>query len=88
MTLSERLRAHADVDFDGLFREAADELDRLTARVVELERQLHQPSEIFLQCAKHLGQPWPLTVWTTGNPPPIQVCPNCKHQGALESKHE
>lgn len=29
MTLSERLRSHADVDFDGLFREAADELDSL-----------------------------------------------------------
>lgn len=51
-TLSERLRT--GVDDPGIFDEAADELDRLTARVAELEGALRRLWPVFDKATKGL----------------------------------
>lgn len=78
-TLSERLRT--GVDDPGIFDEAADELDRLTARVAELEKMLQPPKQGMLSMS-HCG------CWKSqyiGEEAHEYKCPT---HAALEHKHD
>lgn len=77
-TLSERLRT--GVDDPGIFDEAADELDRLTARVAELEGALRRLWPVFDKATKGL-------VFTAERAGEVAADMNTL-RAALEHKHD